>query len=132
MARRIKARATNIIFIFLGCCKVINARSDAGAWRDRIWVSLYCHADHLNEGRCYNRFRVYLVSNLSLDIISIIDGGNWRASVQAHWHVALYVMIGTIAGAKMLQVFCRSCPNFFDVDDRALCATEKLAQCRLV
>jgi len=43
-----------------------------------------------------------LLPNLTVNIISVIQGGNWRASLGVHWPVAVYVLIGSFIGASVL------------------------------
>jgi uncharacterized membrane protein YfcA len=43
-----------------------------------------------------------LFPNIVINLISIFRGGNWRSSLGTHWPVAVYVLIGTIAGTHLL------------------------------
>ena len=43
-----------------------------------------------------------LLPNMTVNIISVIQGGNWRASLGVHWPVAVYALIGSFIGASVL------------------------------
>jgi uncharacterized membrane protein YfcA len=43
-----------------------------------------------------------LFPNLAVNVVSIVRGGNWRASIAHYWPVAAYVLIGTIVGTRVL------------------------------
>jgi len=43
-----------------------------------------------------------LFPNLAVNVVSIVRGGNWRASIARYWPVAAYVFIGTIVGTRVL------------------------------
>jgi len=43
-----------------------------------------------------------LVPNLAVNLVSILRGGNWAASLARHWPVAVYVLIGTAIGTRVL------------------------------
>jgi uncharacterized protein len=45
-----------------------------------------------------------LLPNLTVNIISVIQGGNWRASLGVHWPVAVYALIGSFIGASILVI----------------------------
>ena len=45
-----------------------------------------------------------LLPNMTVNIISVIQGGNWRASLGVHWPVAVYVLLGSFIGASVLIV----------------------------
>lgn len=45
-----------------------------------------------------------LLPNLTVNLISIVQGGNWRASLGVHWPIALYTMLGSFVGAAVLIV----------------------------
>jgi uncharacterized membrane protein YfcA len=45
---------------------------------------------------------VTLFPNIVINLISMAMGGNWRLSIGRHWPVAFYVLIGTIAGTRVL------------------------------
>lgn len=45
---------------------------------------------------------VTLVPNLAVNLVSMLRGGNWTASVARHWPVAVYVLVGTIIGTRVL------------------------------
>lgn len=43
-----------------------------------------------------------LFPNLAVNLVSIMRGGNWRASIVRYWPVAAYVLLGTIVGTRVL------------------------------
>jgi uncharacterized membrane protein YfcA len=43
-----------------------------------------------------------LLPNMTVNVISVIQGGNWRASLGVHWSVAVYALIGSFIGASVL------------------------------
>jgi uncharacterized membrane protein YfcA len=43
-----------------------------------------------------------LLPNMTVNVISVIQGGNWRASLGVHWPVAVYALIGSFIGASVL------------------------------
>jgi uncharacterized membrane protein YfcA len=43
-----------------------------------------------------------LLPNMTVNLISVIQGGNWRASLGVHWPVAVYALIGSFVGASVL------------------------------
>lgn len=45
-----------------------------------------------------------LVPTLTVNIISIIQGGQWQESLAKYWPIAIYVLVGSIAGTKLLIV----------------------------
>lgn len=45
-----------------------------------------------------------LVPNLAVNLVSVVQGGSWRQSIGRHWPVAIYVLIGTVAGTHALLV----------------------------
>ena len=45
---------------------------------------------------------VSLFPNLAVNVVSIVRGGNWRASIARYWPVAAYVLIGTVVGTRVL------------------------------
>lgn len=45
-----------------------------------------------------------LLPNMTVNIISVIQGGNWRASLGVHWPVAVYALLGSFIGASVLIV----------------------------
>jgi uncharacterized protein len=45
-----------------------------------------------------------LLPNMTVNVISVIQGGNWRASLGVHWPVAVYALIGSFIGASVLIV----------------------------
>jgi uncharacterized protein len=45
-----------------------------------------------------------LLPNFVVNLISVIRGGNWHASLGTYWPVAVYVLIGSFLGARFLIV----------------------------
>jgi uncharacterized membrane protein YfcA len=45
-----------------------------------------------------------LLPNMTVNIISVVQGGNWRASLGVHWPLAVYALIGSFIGASVLIV----------------------------
>jgi uncharacterized membrane protein YfcA len=45
-----------------------------------------------------------LLPNMTVNIISVIQGGNWRSSLGVHWPVAVYALIGSFVGASVLII----------------------------
>lgn len=45
-----------------------------------------------------------LFPNIVVNLVSILRGGNWRLSIGQYWPVAVYVLIGTVAGTHVLLV----------------------------
>ena len=45
-----------------------------------------------------------LLPNFAVNVISIVRGGNWRASIGRYWPVALWVLVGSFLGARFLIV----------------------------
>ena len=45
-----------------------------------------------------------LMPNFVVNLISVVRGGNWRASLGRYWPVAVYVLIGSFLGARFLIV----------------------------
>ena len=45
---------------------------------------------------------VSLFPNLAVNVVSIVRGGRWRASIARFWPVAVYVFIGTVIGTRVL------------------------------
>jgi len=43
-----------------------------------------------------------VVPNIAVNLISILRGGNWRASIGRHWPVAVCVVAGTWIGSRLL------------------------------
>jgi len=43
-----------------------------------------------------------LFPNLAVNVVSIVRGGRWRASIARFWPVAVYVLIGTVIGTRIL------------------------------
>jgi hypothetical protein len=44
-----------------------------------------------------------LFPNLAVNLVSTLRGGNFRASIARYWPVAVYVLIGTIVGTRVLM-----------------------------
>jgi len=47
---------------------------------------------------------INLLPNFAVNLISVIRGGNWGASLGKYWPVAVYVLIGSFLGARFLIV----------------------------
>lgn len=47
---------------------------------------------------------ITLFPNIVVNLMSVLRGGNWRVSIGRYWPVAVYVLIGTIAGTHLLIV----------------------------
>lgn len=45
-----------------------------------------------------------LAPTLTVNIISIVQGGQWQKSLAKYWPIAMYVLIGSIVGTKLLIV----------------------------
>lgn len=45
-----------------------------------------------------------LMPNFVVNLLSVVRGGNWRASLGRYWPVAIYVLIGSFLGARFLIV----------------------------
>jgi uncharacterized membrane protein YfcA len=45
-----------------------------------------------------------MLPNMTVNIISVVQGGNWRASLGVHWPVAVYALLGSVVGALVLIV----------------------------
>ena len=45
-----------------------------------------------------------LLPNIAVNLISLVKGGNWRASLGKYWHIAVYVIVGTLIGTKLILV----------------------------
>jgi uncharacterized membrane protein YfcA len=43
-----------------------------------------------------------LFPNIVINLVSIVRGGDWRLSIGKYWSVAVYVLIGTVAGTHVL------------------------------
>jgi len=43
-----------------------------------------------------------LLPNIVLNIISVVRGAQWRQTLQRHWTVAAYVLLGTLVGTRVL------------------------------
>jgi hypothetical protein len=47
---------------------------------------------------------VTVLPNIAVNIISILRGGNWRASIGRYWPLAAWVVIGTLLGSRLLLI----------------------------
>jgi uncharacterized membrane protein YfcA len=47
---------------------------------------------------------INLLPNFTVNLISVVRGGNWSASLGKYWPVAVYVLIGSFLGAQFLIV----------------------------
>jgi uncharacterized membrane protein YfcA len=45
---------------------------------------------------------VTVLPNIAVNIVSILRGGNWRASIGKYWPLALWVVLGTLLGSRLL------------------------------
>lgn len=45
-----------------------------------------------------------LLPNIAVNLISLAKGGNWRESLGKYWPVAVYVVIGTLIGTRLILV----------------------------
>jgi uncharacterized membrane protein YfcA len=45
---------------------------------------------------------VSLVPNIAVNLVSTVRGGNWSASLAKYWPVAVWVLLGTFIGTKVL------------------------------
>lgn len=45
---------------------------------------------------------VTVLPNILVNLTSILRGGNWRASIGQHWQMAIYVLLGTLLGTRVL------------------------------
>lgn len=45
-----------------------------------------------------------LLPNFTVNVISVVHGGNWRASIGRYWPVAAWVLVGSCLGARFLIV----------------------------
>jgi uncharacterized protein len=45
---------------------------------------------------------VTVLPNIAVNIVSILRGGNWRASIGKYWPLALWVVVGTLIGSRLL------------------------------
>jgi uncharacterized membrane protein YfcA len=45
---------------------------------------------------------VTVLPNIAVNVISIVRGGNWRASIGRYWPLALWVVFGTLLGSRLL------------------------------
>lgn len=43
-----------------------------------------------------------VLPNIAINILSIVRGGNWSASLGRHWPLALYVLLGSFIGTQLL------------------------------
>jgi uncharacterized membrane protein YfcA len=47
---------------------------------------------------------ITLVPNIAVNVVSILRGGNWRASIGKHWAMPVWVVLGTVVGTHILLV----------------------------
>lgn len=47
---------------------------------------------------------INLLPNFTANVISVLRGGNWRASIGRYWPLTLYVVAGSFLGASFLMV----------------------------
>jgi uncharacterized membrane protein YfcA len=45
---------------------------------------------------------VTVLPNVAVNLISILRGGNWRESIGRYWTLALWVVVGTLIGSRLL------------------------------
>src|SRR5215471_2782122 len=45
---------------------------------------------------------VTVLPNITVNIISILRGGNWSASLGKYWPLAVWVVLGTLLGSRLL------------------------------
>lgn len=45
---------------------------------------------------------ITVLPNILLNVLSILRGGNWRASLARHWRLAAYVLVGSLVGTQLL------------------------------
>lgn len=45
---------------------------------------------------------ITVLPNIAVNLVSIVRGGNWRASIGKHWPIAAYVLVGSIIGTHIL------------------------------
>src|SRR6516225_11333444 len=45
---------------------------------------------------------VTVLPNITVNVISILRGGNWRASIGRYWPLAVWVVLGTLIGSHLL------------------------------
>jgi uncharacterized membrane protein YfcA len=45
---------------------------------------------------------VTVLPNITVNVISILRGGNWRASIGRYWQLAVWVVVGTLLGSRLL------------------------------
>src|SRR5437763_7675049 len=45
---------------------------------------------------------VTVLPNIAVNVISIVRGGNWHDSLGRHWPLALWVVLGTLVGTRLL------------------------------
>jgi uncharacterized membrane protein YfcA len=45
-----------------------------------------------------------LLPNIAVNLISLSKGGNWRESLGKYWPVAVYVMLGTLVGTRLILI----------------------------
>ena len=45
-----------------------------------------------------------LLPNIAVNLISLAKGGNWRESMGKYWPVAIYVIVGTLIGTRLILI----------------------------
>lgn len=45
---------------------------------------------------------VTVVPNILINLMSVAQGGNWRLSIGKYWPIAIFVLIGTVVGTRVL------------------------------
>jgi len=45
-----------------------------------------------------------LLPNIAVNLISLAKGGNWRESLGKYWHIAVYVIVGTLMGTRLILI----------------------------
>src|SRR5215831_19589551 len=45
---------------------------------------------------------VTVLPNVAVNMISVLRGGNWRESIGKYWPLALWVVVGTLIGSRLL------------------------------
>jgi uncharacterized membrane protein YfcA len=45
-----------------------------------------------------------VIPNIVINVVSIVRGGNWRASIGRYWPIAIWVVLGTLIGTHFLLI----------------------------
>lgn len=45
---------------------------------------------------------VLLIPTMAINVASILKGGGWRISIGGHWPLAVYAVVGTVLGTRLL------------------------------